>query len=55
MSKLSMGDGVGPRGGLVPTENAEACFNFLVDALSFSVSLWVIGSGEGEVILKNSS
>ena len=55
MGKFSVGNGVGPSGGLVSTENAEVCFNFLVDAFSFSISLWMVGGGEGEVILKDSS
>ena len=55
MSKLSVGDGVGPSGGLVSTENAEIRFNLLVDAFSFSVSLWMVGGREGKVVLEDSS
>jgi len=33
----------------------EISFHFLVDTFSFSIGLRVIGSGKGEIIVKNSS
>ena len=40
--------------GLAFTENAEIYFKFLVIAFHFSISLYVVGQGEGYVILEES-
>ena len=55
VGKFGVGDLFGPRGGICATEDTQVGFYFLVYALGFSVGLGVIGSGEGEVVVKNSS
>ena len=44
-----------PQGGIISTEDLKVCFNFLVDLFCFSVRLGVIGSREGEIIVKEFS
>ena len=55
VSKFGMGDVIGPRSGVVPAEDPKVCFNFLVYPFGSSVSLGMVGSGEGEVILQEFS
>ena len=55
MGEFRVGDVVGPRSGVVATEDLEISFNFLVYLFGLSVRLRVIGSGEGEVILQEFS
>ena len=50
--ELCVGDHLGPQGGVCTTEDAEICFNLLVNTFSFSVRLGMVGCGEGEVISK---
>ena len=52
MHKFGMGNVFGPRSRVVSTEDSEICFNFLVHLFSFPIRLWVISSGEGEVIFE---
>ena len=52
VSELSVGDIIGPRSGVVPTEDPKVCLNFLIYPFSFPVRLGVVGSGEGEVIFQ---
>ena len=51
VDELHMGDLVGPGTRIGPVEDPEVCFNLLVDTFCFTVGLWVICSGEGEVII----
>ena len=52
--KLSSGKEVCPFLRVVGTEDAKICFNFLIGSFSLSVSLWVICSGEFNIIVKES-
>ena len=47
MSEFGVGDVIGPRSGVVSTEDPKVCFDFLVYSFGFSVRLRVVGSGEG--------
>ena len=51
VSKFSVGDRFGPRCGVIAAEDAKVGLDFLIDPFCFSVGLWVIGSGEREVIV----
>ena len=55
MSEFGVGDVIGPRSGVVPTEDPEVHFDFLVYSFSFSIRLGVVGSGEGEVVFQGFS
>ena len=55
MREFSMGNGIGPSGRLIATENAKIRFYFLVDPFCFSIRLRVVGGGEGEIILKDAA
>ena len=55
VGEFRVGDLVGPGTGIEPTENLKVCFNLLVDTFCFTVGLWVIGGGEGQVIVKEFS
>ena len=46
VSELSVGDVIGPRSGVIPTEDPKVCFDFLVYPFSFSVRLGVVGGGK---------
>ena len=45
VSKFGMGDGIGPRGGVVSTVNPQIDFDFLVYPFHFPIGLWVISGG----------
>ena len=47
MGKFGMGDIVCPRSGVIPTEDPNVHFDFLVYLFGFSVRLGVVGSGKG--------
>ena len=47
VSKFGMGDVIGPRSGVVSTEDLKVHFNFLVYSFGLSIRLRVVGSGEG--------
>ena len=47
MGEFGMGNIIGPRSRVVSAEDSKVRFDFLVYLFSFSVSLRVIGSGEG--------
>ena len=47
VSELSVGDVISPRSRVVPTEDPEVGFDFLVYPFGFSIGLGMIGSGEG--------
>ena len=47
MSEFGVGDVISPRSGVVPTEDLEVCFYFLVYSFGFSIRLGMVGSGEG--------
>ena len=51
MSEFHVGDRFGPGCGVIAAEDAKVSFDFLVDSFCFTVGLWVIGGGEGEVIV----
>ena len=55
VSEFGMSYRICPRGGVISTEDSKVCFNFLVDPFHFSVRLEVIGSREGEVVVKELS
>ena len=40
---------------MISTEDLKICFNFLVDPFSLPVRLGVIGSREGEIVVKEFS
>jgi hypothetical protein len=46
---------VSPIRGIIATENAKVCFDFLVYSFRFSISLGMISGGKSEFISKNSS
>ena len=47
MCKFGMGDGFGPRCGIIAAEDSEVGFNFLVYSFDFTIGLWVVGGGKG--------
>ena len=47
VSEFGVGNVIGPRSGVVPAEDLEVRFDFLVYSFGFSVRLRVIGGGEG--------
>ena len=47
VSKFGMGDVIGPRSGVVSTEDSKVHFDFLVYSFSFSVRLGMVGGGKG--------
>ena len=55
VGKFHIGYRLCPQGGVISTEDLEVGFSFLVDSFSFFIRLGVIGSGEGEIIVKKSS
>ena len=52
MGKFGMRDFVCPRTRVGPAEDPKVCFYLLVDAFRFAVRLWVIGGGEGKVVVE---
>ena len=55
VGKLHMGDLISPGTWVGSTEDLEVCFNLLVDTFCFTIRLWMVGSGEGEVIVQEFS
>jgi len=55
MGEFGVRDLFGPRGRVCATEDVEVSFYFLVNTFGFSVGLWVVGSGKGEIVVENSS
>ena len=53
--ELSGGEELGPLVWVIYAEDPEVGFNFLIGLFSLSVSLGVIGSGQADVIFKDSS
>ena len=47
VGKFGMGDAIGPRSRVIPTEDPEVSFNFLVYPFGFTIGLGVVGGGEG--------
>ena len=47
MGEFGTGDVICPRSGVVPTEDPEVHFNFLVYLFGFSIQLRVVGGGKG--------
>ena len=52
VNKFGVGDVIGPRSGVVSTENLEVRFDFLVYLFSFSIGLGVVGCGKGQVVFQ---
>ena len=52
MGEFSEGDMLSPRSGVRAAEDLEIGFYFLVYTFRLSISLRVIGSGEGEFVSK---
>ena len=50
--EFSMGDIFGPGFRVVSTEDLKICFDFLVYLFSFSIRLWIVSCGEGEVVFE---
>ena len=50
VSEFCVGDRFGPRCGIIAAEDAKIGLDFLIDSFRLSVGLWVVGSGEREVI-----
>ena len=46
VSEFSMGDVIGPRYRVIPTEDLKVSFDFLVYPFGFSIRLGVVGGGE---------
>ena len=46
---------VWPTLGIVGTEDSKIGFNFLVGSFCLSVGLWVVGSGESDIVLEELS
>ena len=55
MSEFGVGDVICPRSGIVSAEDLKVYFYFLVYPFGFSVRLRVVGGGEGQIILQESS
>ena len=55
MSKLSMGDVIGPGSGVISTEDLEVRFDFLVHLFGFPVRLGVESGGKGKVVFQEFS
>lgn len=55
MVEFRSGEEGGPGVGVVRAEDTEVCFNLLIGTFSLAISLWVIGSGESNVIVKEVS
>ena len=55
VAKFCMGDFISPGAGVGSTEDPKVGFNLLVDTFRFTIRLWVVGSGEGEVIVQEFS
>ena len=55
VSELCVGDVVGPRSGVISTEDLKERLDFLVYLFSFSVRLGVIGGGKGKVVFQEFS
>ena len=55
MCESCMGNSVSPGSRVRSTEDPQIGFNFLVDSFHFSVRLWMVGSREGKVIVKEFS
>ena len=53
--EFGVGNRFGPRCWVIATEDAEISVNFLVDSFSFTVGLWMISGGEGEVVMEEFS
>ena len=53
--KLSSGKEVCPFLRVVGAEDAKICFNFLVGWFHLSICLWVVCSGEFDIIMEESS
>ena len=53
--KLSSGKEVRPLLRVVGAENMKICFNLLIGSFRLSISLWVICSGEFDIIVEESS
>ena len=47
VSKFGMGDVIGPRSGVIPTEDPKVSFDLLVYPFGFSIGLGVVGGGKG--------
>ena len=45
---------LGPLVGITGAEDTKVGFDFLIGSLGLSISLWVVGSGESNVILEDS-
>ena len=55
MSEFCHGKELGPIFGFIRSEQSEVCLQFLVYPFGFSISLRVIGCGEGDVVLEEAS
>ena len=51
VSEFCVGDQFGPRCGIIAAKDTKVGFDFLVDSFCFTVGLWMIGSGEGKVVV----
>ena len=55
VGEFSVGDRFGPRCGIIAAKDTKVGFNFLIDPFRFAIGLWVIGGGEGEVVVEEFS
>ena len=55
VGEFSMGDRFGPRCGIIAAKDTKVGFDFLIDPFRFAVRLWVIGGGEREIVVEESS
>ena len=53
--KLSGREEIHPFPGVVGTEDVEICFDLLIGSFCLSISLWVVCSGELDIVVEESS
>ena len=55
MLELNGGEELGPLVRIVCTKDPKISFNFLVGLFRLPISLWMISSGEADIVFKDSS
>ena len=55
VGEFCVGDFVSPETGVGPIEDPKVCFDLLVYMFCFAIGLGVIGGGQGEVVIEESS
>ena len=52
VGKFCVGDLIGPGSWIRSAEDPQVSFNLLIDTFSFTIKLWVVDGGKGEVIVQ---